>query len=100
MGIVGQYIEKKMCGKKQHVQIDNIQKKPKLICGKSAVGEKINSTRYTIYEETDANGDTKRMVEISSWGHKVYVDYDEYVDIVSDDCINQPFSSITITTVN
>ena len=27
---------------------------PKLICGKSAVGEKINSTRYTIGEEIDS----------------------------------------------
>ena len=37
---------KKTCGIKQHVWIDNIQEKPKLISGNLAVGERINSTRY------------------------------------------------------
>ena len=39
------------------------------------------------------------MVEVSSWGNKLYVDYDQYVDLVSDDPNNEPFSSITNTTV-
>ena len=42
----GQYAQKKTCGIKQHVKIDNIFEEPNLICGKPAVGEKINSTRY------------------------------------------------------
>lgn len=56
-------------------------------------------TATAIYEDTDATGKTRRMVEISSWGEKLYVDYDQYIDIVSDDPNNEPFSSITNTTV-
>ena len=57
-------------------------------------------TATAIYEETDENGKTRRMVEISSWGQTYYVDYDQYVEAVSEPGVNRPFSSITNTTIN
>ena len=50
-----------------------------------------------IYEEKDTAGTSRRMLEISSWGKKYYVDYDQYIDFVSDNPHNKPFSSITNT---
>lgn len=52
-----------------------------------------------IYEEVDDNGDKRRMVEISSWGNKYYVDYDQYIDVVSQNPLNQPFSSVMNTKI-
>ncbi|SDA60293.1 hypothetical protein SAMN02910275_01485 [Butyrivibrio sp. INlla18] len=57
-------------------------------------------TVTAIYENYDNNGELKRMVEISTWGEKAYVDYDEYVEYVSKHPGNRPFSSITNTTVH
>ncbi|RKM56531.1 hypothetical protein D6853_07015 [Butyrivibrio sp. X503] len=56
-------------------------------------------TATAIYEETDDNGNLRRMVEISSWGQTFYVDYDQYIEVVSDARINNPFSSITYTEI-
>ncbi len=56
-------------------------------------------TATAIYEDADENGKKRRMVEISSWGNKYYVDYDQYIDIVHSTTNNEPFSSITHTTV-
>ena len=56
-------------------------------------------TATAIYEDVDDNGHRRRMVEISSWGKKYYVDYDQYKEVVSDKDINQPFSSITNTSI-
>lgn len=53
-----------------------------------------------IYEETDAAGNKKRWVEVSSGGNKRYVDYDKYIEITSDLCSNEPFSSISNTKVS
>lgn len=39
--------DKKTCRKKQHVYIDSIKEMPILICGRSAVGGKYKSTRYS-----------------------------------------------------
>lgn len=64
--------------------------------------EKVTShyvTATAIYEDTDEAGKTRRLVEISSWGNKYYVDYDQYIDIVRSDTDNEPCSSITHTTV-
>ncbi len=52
-----------------------------------------------IYEEFDDNGYKRRMVEISSWGNKYYVDYDQYIDVVSQNPLNQPFSSVMNTKI-
>ncbi|WP_026666887.1 T7SS effector LXG polymorphic toxin [Butyrivibrio sp. AE2005] len=52
-----------------------------------------------LYEEFDDNGDKRRMVEISSWGNKYYVDYDQYIDVVSQNPLNQPFSSVMNTKI-
>ena len=52
-----------------------------------------------LYEDIDSSGKKRRMVEVSSWGTKYYVDYDEYVGLVSKNCMNRPFSSITNTSV-
>ena len=52
-----------------------------------------------IYEDADENGKVRRLVEVSSCGGKYYIDYDQYVDFASDNPNNQPFSSITHTTV-
>ena len=56
-------------------------------------------TITAIYESTNPDGSMKRMLEISTWGQKQYVDFDEYIDYVSGNPTNQPFSSITNTTV-
>lgn len=53
-----------------------------------------------IYEDNDANGVRRRMVEISSWGKKYYVDYDQYIDAVSKNPFDQPFSSVMNTEIN
>ena len=73
------------------------------LTGTYSVYDKAVTSHYVtvtaIYEDTDTTGKAKRMVEVSSWGNKLYVDYDQYVDLVSDDPNNEPFSSITNTTV-
>lgn len=56
-------------------------------------------TATAIYEDTDEKGKTRRLIEISSWGNKYYVDYDQYIDSVRNDTDNEPCSSITHTTV-
>lgn len=33
-----------------------------------------------VYEKQQGDGSVKRMVEVSSWGKKLYFDYDEYLD--------------------
>ncbi|MCM1084697.1 MAG: hypothetical protein NC428_14630 [Clostridium sp.] len=33
-----------------------------------------------IYEQEQADGSYRRMVEVSSWGERYYIDYDEYLD--------------------
>ena len=53
-----------------------------------------------IYEDYDDNGEKRRMVEISSWGEKYYVDYDQYIGVVSKNPCNQPFSSVMNTKIN
>lgn len=58
----------------------------------------------SVYESVDTNGDVKRMVEISSGrkgndNYKVYVDYDEYIEFVSKNPANQPFSSMMRTEI-
>ena len=53
-------------------------------------------TATAIYENP-ADPDHRRMVEVSSWGNRYYVDYDEYVEWAEKNSINQPFSSITNT---
>ena len=35
-----------------------------------------------IYEQEQADGSYRRMVEVSSWGERFYIDYDEYLDFV------------------
>ena len=35
-----------------------------------------------IYEQEQADGSYRRMVEVSSWGERYYIDYDEYLDFV------------------
>lgn len=61
------------------------------------------SSHYVVvtgaYEETDASGNVRRMVEISSCEKKYYVDYDQYIEVVGDNPSNRPFSSITHTTI-
>ena len=52
-----------------------------------------------IYEDYDDNGEKRRMIEISSWGEKYYVDYDQYIKVVSDNPLNQPFSSVFTTEI-
>lgn len=56
-------------------------------------------TVTAIYEDTDETGKTRRLVEVSSWGEKFYVDFDQYIDLVCTDTDNIPCSSITHTTV-
>lgn len=56
-------------------------------------------TATAIYEETDDNGKLRRMVEVSSWGEIYYIDYDQYIEAVSEPGVNRPFSSVTNTTV-
>ena len=53
-----------------------------------------------IYEDYDDNGKRRRMVEVSSWGKKLYVDYDEAVSVVSKNPLDQPFSSVMNTEIN
>ncbi|MBQ7658250.1 MAG: hypothetical protein IJS16_04630 [Butyrivibrio sp.] len=53
-----------------------------------------------LYEKVNDDGSVKRTVEISTWGRKRYVDYDEYVNFVSGTGENCFFSSITNTTLN
>ena len=53
-----------------------------------------------IYEDVDDKGNIRRMVEISSCGIKYYVDYDQYIEVVGDNIINRPFSSIATTKVD
>ena len=53
-----------------------------------------------IYEDYDDTGNKRRMVEISSWGEKYYVDYDQYIGVVSKNPCNQPFSSVMNTKIN
>ena len=36
-----------------------------------------------IYEQEQADGSYRRMVEVSSWGEKFYIDYDEYLDFTT-----------------
>lgn len=36
-----------------------------------------------IYEQEQANGSYRRMVEVSSWGKRYYIDYDEYLDFTT-----------------
>ena len=57
-------------------------------------------TATAVYESYDNNGGLKRMVEVSTWGEKAYIDYDEYIEYVSKNAGNKPFSSITHTTLN
>ncbi len=52
-----------------------------------------------VYESIDTSGNMKRMLEISTWGEKAYVDYDEYIEYVSGNSANLPFSSILKTSV-
>ncbi|MCM1084699.1 MAG: hypothetical protein NC428_14640, partial [Clostridium sp.] len=33
-----------------------------------------------IYEQEQADGSYRRMVEVSSWGERYYIDYDEFLD--------------------
>ena len=56
-------------------------------------------TVTAIYEDTDETGKNRRLLEISSWGDKYYVDYDQYIDVVNSTTNNEPCSSITHTTV-
>ena len=56
-------------------------------------------TVTAIYEKVNDDGSISRMVEISSTGQKQYIDYDEYMEFVGGNPANQPFSSITNTTV-
>ncbi|MDE5872805.1 MAG: hypothetical protein K2H07_02720, partial [Lachnospiraceae bacterium] len=35
-----------------------------------------------IYEQEQADGSYRRMVEVSSWGKRYYIDYDEFLDFV------------------
>ena len=53
----------------------------------------------TAIYENPAEPDHRRMIEISSWGEKYYVDFDEYVEWAEKNEWNRPFSSITNTTV-
>ena len=52
-----------------------------------------------IYEDVDDKGKLRRMIEISSWGTKYYVDYDQYIDVVSKNRDNELFSSVMNTEV-
>ncbi|SHN50928.1 hypothetical protein SAMN02745247_00610 [Butyrivibrio hungatei DSM 14810] len=68
----------------------------------SAIKSEITShyvVATAIYEDTDVTGVTRRLVEVSSWGEKYYIDYDQYKDLVNDDLRNRPFSSITNTKI-
>ena len=56
-------------------------------------------TAVAIIEDYSENATHNRMVEISSWGQKYYVDYDEYVEWAVKNVHNQPFSSITHTEI-
>lgn len=38
-----------------------------------------------IYEQEQADGSYRRMVEVSSWGERFYIDYDEYLDFATAD---------------
>ena len=38
-----------------------------------------------IYEQEQADGSFRRMVEVSSWGERFYIDYDEYLDFATAD---------------
>ncbi|AOZ97289.1 hypothetical protein [Butyrivibrio hungatei] len=65
--------------------------------GKAAEASSHYVVITAIYEEKDIVGTSRIMLEISSWGKKYYVDYDQYIDFVSDNPHNKPFSSITNT---
>ena len=56
-------------------------------------------TVTAIYEKVNDDGSVSRMVEVSSTGQRQYIDYDEYIEFVSGNPANVPFSSITNTTV-
>ncbi len=57
-------------------------------------------TATAVYEAINDDGSVRRMVEISTWGEKCYVDYDEYVALCGQDLNNIPFSSVTNTTIS
>ena len=45
--------------------------------------DKVNShyvVATAIYEQEQTDGSYRRMVEVSSWGKRFYIDYDEYLD--------------------
>ncbi|MCM1084530.1 MAG: hypothetical protein NC428_13780, partial [Clostridium sp.] len=48
------------------------------------VEEKYVNSHYVvataIYEQEQADGSYRRMVEVSSWGKRYYIDYDEFLD--------------------
>ena len=47
-----------------------------------------------IYEQEQADGSYKRMIEVSSWGEKYYIDYDEYLDFAKANGINKIINNI------
>ena len=47
-----------------------------------------------IYEQEQAGGSYKRMIEVSSWGEKYYIDYDEYLDFAKTNGINKIINNI------
>lgn len=56
-------------------EVDNYVKKKE--------GDEVNShyvVATAIYEQEQADGSYRRMVEVSSWGQRYYIDYDEYVN--------------------
>lgn len=70
------------------------------------LGKKIGSAASShyiiatgIYEDVDDTGKLRRMIEVSSLGEKYYVDYDQYIDVVSKNQYNKPFSSVMNTMV-
>ena len=56
-------------------------------------------TVTAIYEVVNDDGSVRRMIEVSTWGEKVYVDYDEYIALCGQDVDNIPFSSVTNTAI-
>ena len=64
------------------------------------ISEEETKVLKSLGEALNDDGSVRRMVEVSTWGEKAYVDYDEYIALCGEDLANYPFSSVTNTTIN
>ncbi len=62
-------------------------------------GISVNSHYVTvtgIYESNAAQTRHKRMIEISSWGNKYYIDFDEYLEYIGNSLVSNYCSNILV----